>query len=284
MKKAMVATMAAILVATLMSASAQEPGGSADPPERLPWEDSTKVSPHISATSALSTDAEEVLYEYSLESLPSSEQDICDFDLVLETEPVWFDAPWSGGFLSLYFLRKTSLLARMSWGPPTRESMLKPGESISGFRLGTHFLPGITDATTSGWVDLMVVEEVPSEKWPEGQIPDELMFVVVKTVGPVFPLETAQQDPAALGSHLVAQATQAQELGWLEPSLGIPAKLQNLQAALATGNAGLSGDTIGELQSLLTIQNGDGVTSNGYALLSPSLSYLARTFPPFYRL
>ena len=259
---------------------AQTGASSADSVERLPWPDHTKIAPRVTVACEGPVADGPIIYDYTLASLGASEQDITGFDVLSEFEPEWDEAPWSGFYLSEYALRRTGRPARIAWMAGTLEEMIDPGQSLAHFRLAVSALPGITDSNISGWAELMVVEEVPPERRPVGQVPDDRMFVVLKTVGPVFPLEDAEASPAALGGHLVSQATMAQGLGWLNTSLQIPTKLQSLQAALASNNAALSATKIAELQVLIAGHQNDGVTSDGFALLQPSLAFLATKFPP----
>lgn len=266
------------LLAICSTTALAQPAEPQNQNERLPWPDHTRISPKVSVHCSLDEAGEIVLYNYTLESLMTSEQDIWYFDLLTDIEPEFEDGSWSGSYFSDWALRRTGKPSRVSWGSSVPGDRLNPGESISDLQIGAKALPGVTDTNISGWVPLMVVEEVPPERRPIGPMPDETSFVVVKTVGPVFPIETAEQDPAALGGHLVAQATIAQDLGWFPSSLNIPGKLESLQTAIAANNSSLAAAKIAELYVLIGDQDG-GITPDGAALLLPSVDFLAAKFP-----
>lgn len=151
-------------------------------------------------------------YRYKIQSLPTSVQDVWSFGIEYSPDVIGGEFPalglsptgWTGGKIvdsNVY-----------DWGSSFPD-MIKPGNSLSGFRFPSSGLPGIVTFYAWGWVN---PPEFPEGMAPEEPLPGEDIFensFKGKTLGPTAP--PADFKPLDFLNHIISLKHEAYNLGWI---------------------------------------------------------------------
>ncbi|MBI5749595.1 MAG: hypothetical protein HZA00_10770 [Nitrospinae bacterium] len=151
-------------------------------------------------------------YRYKIESLPTSIQNVWSFGIEYSPDVIGGEFPafnlspagWTGGKIvdsNVY-----------DWGCSFPD-MIKPRNSISGFRLLSSGLPNIVTFYAWGWVD---PPKFPEGMAPEEPLPGEDIFensFKGKTLGPTAP--PADFKPIDFLNYIISLKHEAYKLGWI---------------------------------------------------------------------
>lgn len=271
---------------------------------QLPFLEDTEVQPKVELDS-------NGLYQYSytLKNGGQSNGDIFSFEIDIKTDPSKVSYDTTGllfknknlrqRFERLYSTLADSIIPVGFSNVPTwwmagltvdktasfGGSLVKPGETQSGFELNSKGLPGIRSYVLSPNYD-------PSEYYPsvdelesieEIKRIDSLISrdrrelpVRGKTVGPVAP--PSNTSPSNYTSTLLSYLSQScTELGWITNQgicRSLEVKLENAQRQLERGNTNAASGSLQAFLNELEAQKGKQVSPEAYALLYFNGEYL----------
>ena len=234
--------------------------------ELVPFVPSNKVDPILELGTSFDRDSSEITYAYKLSNKLSSEQNIKtltvihDGSSVSETSPPsWIE--FRAGQDSNVFKKPA-----FSWVPAKVQSLIKPGETVTGFGCVSTSLPGVSSAYVKGDVRNLRANQNYSN--PEAVLPPEENNLHIDTVSPMIAVENITASD--LAGQLDFHWKEAEFKGWLPVSGVDQPNLYTLLESLRNDNFS---DAVSRAEMILESLESQP-PSLGRALLQPSLEYI----------
>ncbi|MDE3058447.1 MAG: hypothetical protein KGJ59_10875 [Bacteroidota bacterium] len=213
-------------------------------------------------------------YEYQLQSLPNSKQNIWTFDVEYHAPVQEIQAPteWLGdpGYLPP---------PRVQWYARDSLVEISPDSKLGGFSFLSGGIPSIEIYYVSGWVEPPVFTE---ENAPDSVIGDNVLENSVKgiTIGPTAP--PVNFSASTWIDTLISYKHQAVSLGWIDNqgiANSLDSKLDNAKSKLSAGDTTAAKNMLNAFVNEVEAQNGKQLTSEAYALLKFNAEYLIDRLP-----
>lgn len=243
-----------------------------------------KIDLNVTAQVGVELVAKEYIYSYILSSSYKSQQNVWQFEVILQGEDLIksIQGPqgWYKPTIKPIGLGVSPQLANVviaHWGSPN-SARVAPGTSVSGFKLVSSSLPGIGDYYAEGYAP---APWFPAGSAPEGDIPgyDDLTpygpGVVGKTIVPVEP--PAIFNPLNFLNHIINLKNEAFKIGWItnqgiEQSLD--AKLESAKKKLDAGDIKAVKNILNAFLNEVEAQKDKHLTSEAYGLLKYNTQYI----------
>lgn len=171
---------------------------------------------------------------------------------------------------------------RLLWSPTN--SFFSPGQTIGGFEIYTHGLPGIRQFTAQPYIDVNNLSGLIPPNGDPGDLQryksdlraaESGYITAGLTIAPVAP--PIKLDPAAFLTMIMGYLNQATTQGWVTQA----ALLQSLQSKLAAaaqdlqnGNTNPAKGVLGAFINEVDAQSGKALTNEAAALLKINVQYL----------
>ena len=162
------------------------------------------------------------------------------------------------------------------WGADDDENMILSGQSLSGFKITSHGLPGIREIRIEpdlihprvGTVTIDQINEVRGKA-----------SFFAKTIGPTAPPSDVENafSPKALLEMIGGYIDESATLGWLTDAAlanSLRAKLALVRTAMEADNPNQAKVVLGEVMALLANSTASQRTNEGYGLLYYNAKYL----------
>ena len=189
--------------------------------------------------------------------------------------PVGVFAPdnWNSGL---------NIKGQASWGANEDQSMVYPGQSLAGFKITSHGLPGIREIRVDPELKLVFgdnfknLEEIYA-------VEDKIAFKA-KTIGPTAPPINFDGDfsPKSQLEIIYGYIDESQNLGWLNDTGlagSLRTKLDSVGQAVNANDQAQAKTVLGEFMALLDSSSASQRTSEGYGLLYYNAKYLMDNMP-----
>ncbi|MBI1824440.1 MAG: hypothetical protein HYR80_10060, partial [Nitrospirae bacterium] len=163
----------------------------------------------------------------------------------------------------------------ISWGSFDSPFRIQPGQSLSGFKVTSHGLPGIRSILIKPKFEQTPVDEATSENLERIKQIEGSIVVQQKTIGPTAP----PQNFVALDftNYIISLRGESQAQRWiLQPDIlpALDSKLNTVKNSLIAGDNAIAYSSITDFINEVESQKNIGLTSEGYALLKFNAIYL----------
>lgn len=257
-----------------------------------------KINIFITPQVTFDLSREEFTYSYDIQSLPSSEQNICQIQFLTDQDSSYLPPPY-GWFIKKH-LSHPKLKPRDPRMHPNRYGWwsnfakddprgkqpvgdiddekpspndIPPGGTLKGLSIKSNSLPGMINSYTEGWVPMPSRKDLTLE---EELNPPKLLDLALKkvTIGPVA---VADSTINGLIDRLIGLKDQCPGLGWITNqgivnSLNV--KLKAAKESISKGKNKTAKNQLTAFINELNAQRGKFVNDSAYALLKANAEYL----------
>lgn len=227
----------------------------------------------VSIVGEVSSEQNVRVYRYRLSNDQGSQQAAAQFVIAKANDA---DSEVIGTPVGWLYNNNVGDLGIIGW-TALAETLVRPGQTVTGFELRSEGLPSIVDAFVVGFIPF---DELP--KFAHGEAPDSLPGTTVlenslklRVLGPGLPPQDF--DPVTFLLRIIELKSEASTLGWIDQS-GISNSLQaKLNAALESLKRGQTESARNQLQACLReleAQKGKHLTADAVGLLGANLIYM----------
>lgn len=248
--------------------------GPASNPITVIYEMPNKVNPTVNASVEYAGDGI-YQYRYKLYNGKDSVQKLYAFEIGYWQSVISAEAPDIGWYSRNYAFKPVWRWADTEY---QREG-IPSGQSLEGFSLKAHGLPGIVKGYFQGYVKMTEFKYEPPEAIDDAlheiAFNADKSFVSRKTLGPTAP--PADFKPVSFIDYIISMKHEAFKLGWITDKgieNSLDAKLDDAKKKIEQGNIDTAKNILEAFLNEVEAQKDKHLTSEAYGLLKYNVEYL----------